>query len=467
MQPTDDRALLRQYAENHSDEAFATLVTRHVNLVYSVALRQVGNAHQAEEITQAVFIILAKKALQLRHDKALSSWLFQATRLTANNFVRSEARRQRREQEAYMQTVLEESGAETWPRIAPLLDAAVAALSEKDRRAIVLRFYEGRNLSEVGAALGAGEAAAKKRVTRALEKLQRYFSRRGVHSTAATIAETISANSVQAAPVALAKSVTIVAMAKGSIATASMMTLVKGTIKVMTYANLKLALGITTAVLLAGGVVTVALKSAENKATPIAGNGQNSASKNLLITSEFVEVPGNLLGDLPAAATAVLTKSQHTNILGTLKQNKKVTVFSQPSIVFPLSPGESQKGSMSMTKPANIAGTNAETGIIWDVNATLSSDSKSVALNLNFEWRELADASPLHDGSQVEIRTTKTTAMATLIPGQTILVRQPAVGDAPDLGGNTAGSTNLLVFVTPQIAHLQQRLQQIIRKSAP
>jgi RNA polymerase sigma factor (sigma-70 family) len=104
MQPTDDSALLRQYTENNSDEAFAALVTRHVNLVYSVALRQVGNPHHAEEIAQAVFIILAKKAVQLRHDTALSSWLFQATRLTANNFVRSESRRHRREEEAYTTT---------------------------------------------------------------------------------------------------------------------------------------------------------------------------------------------------------------------------------------------------------------------------------------------------------------------------------------------------------------------------
>src|SRR5882724_11675306 len=126
MQSTDDRALLRQYAENNSDEAFAALVTRHVNLVYSVALRHVGNPHAAEEITQAVFIILAKKAAQLRHDKALSSWLFQVTRLTANNFVRSEMRRQHREQEAYMQSVLDEVGVEVWSRIAPLLDDAVA-----------------------------------------------------------------------------------------------------------------------------------------------------------------------------------------------------------------------------------------------------------------------------------------------------------------------------------------------------
>ena len=138
----DDSALLRQYADNHSDEAFAELVTRHVNLVYSVALRQVGHPQNAEEITQAVFIILAKKAAGLRHEKALSSWLFQATRWTAINFVRSEIRRQNREQEAQMQTILNQSGGEVWPKIAPLLDDAVAALREKERRAIVLRFYE-------------------------------------------------------------------------------------------------------------------------------------------------------------------------------------------------------------------------------------------------------------------------------------------------------------------------------------
>jgi RNA polymerase sigma factor (sigma-70 family) len=139
MQPEDDGALLRQYAENRSNEAFAAIVARHINLVYSVAQRSLADPHHAEEVTQAVFVILAKKAPQLRHDKALSSWLFQATRLTANNFLRSEIRRHRREQEAYMQSILTEScGDELWPQIAPLLDTAVATLNEKDRRAIVL-----------------------------------------------------------------------------------------------------------------------------------------------------------------------------------------------------------------------------------------------------------------------------------------------------------------------------------------
>ena len=261
MQPTDDSALLRQYAENNSDEAFAALVTRHINLVYSVALRQVGNPHNAEEITQAVFIILAKKAAQLRHDKALSSWLFQTTRLTANNFIRSESRRHRREEEAYMQFVLDEAGTEVWPRIAPLLDSAVAGLREKDRRAILLRFYEGRNLGEVGLALGASEDAAEKRVSRALEKLRQFFTKRGVDSTAAIIAGVISANAVQAAPVALAKSVTAVAIAKGAAASGSTLTLIKGALKIMAWTKAKTAIVVGVAAILAATTGTIVIKA--------------------------------------------------------------------------------------------------------------------------------------------------------------------------------------------------------------
>ena len=261
MQPTDDSALLRQYAENNSDEAFAALVTRHINLVYSVALRQVGNPHHAEEITQAVFIILAKKAAQLRHDKALSSWLFQATRLTANNFIRSETRRHRRKEEAYMQSVLDESGTEGWPRIAPLLDTAVAGLREKDRRAIVLRFYEGRNLREVGLALGASEDAAEKRVNRALEKLRKFFTKRGVDSTTAIIAGAISANSVQAAPAVLAKAVTAVALAKGATASTSTLTLIKGALKIMAWTKAKTIVAVAAGVLLAAGTATVSVQT--------------------------------------------------------------------------------------------------------------------------------------------------------------------------------------------------------------
>jgi RNA polymerase sigma factor (sigma-70 family) len=266
MQSTDDSARLRQYVENNSDEAFAALVTRHINLVYSVALRQVGNPASAQEITQAVFIILARKAGQLRNDKALSSWLFKTTQLTANNFLRSEMRRQSREQEAHdMQTILNEPETDLWPKIAPLLDNAVAALNEKDRRAILLRFYEGKNLREIGNLLGSNEPAAEKRVSRALEKLRKFFTKRGVSSTTAIIAGTISANSVQAAPVTLAKAVTAVAIAKGAAASASTLTLIKGALKIMAWTKAKTAIVAGTVVLLAAGTSIVTIKQIQKE----------------------------------------------------------------------------------------------------------------------------------------------------------------------------------------------------------
>src|SRR6185503_11111780 len=121
MQDTDDIELLRQYAAEQSEAAFETLVKRHVNLVYSAASRSVGNSHQAEEVTQAVFIILARKARGLRQGTILSGWLYQTARLTAANHLRTEIRRARREKEAHMQSLLNETDPGPWPQIAPLL----------------------------------------------------------------------------------------------------------------------------------------------------------------------------------------------------------------------------------------------------------------------------------------------------------------------------------------------------------
>jgi RNA polymerase sigma factor (sigma-70 family) len=139
MQELDDITLLRQYVERNSEEAFAALVTRHINKVYSVALRHTRNPHQAEEITQAVFVILAVKARHLRKGVILSGWFYQTARLSAVTLLRSEIRRARREQEAYMQTILNESETDAWTQIAPWLDAAMAGLNELDRHAVVLR----------------------------------------------------------------------------------------------------------------------------------------------------------------------------------------------------------------------------------------------------------------------------------------------------------------------------------------
>lgn len=263
MQSTGDSELLRRYVQDNSDDAFTTLVEHHIDLVYSVALRQVGNPHLAEEITQAVFIILAKKAHSLRHHQALSSWLFQTTRLTANNFLKSEMRRHHREQEAHMRSTLNETEAEAWQHVEPLLDTAVAVLREKDRQAILLRFYEGRNLREIGSALGTSEGAAEKRVNRALERLRNHFQRRGVNSTTDILASAISANSVQLAPVAMAKSVATVAIAHGAAASVSTLPLINKTLKIMAWTKTKTAIVAGICMLLAAGATTVAIKQKE------------------------------------------------------------------------------------------------------------------------------------------------------------------------------------------------------------
>ena len=273
MQEMDDIELLREYAERDSEAAFAGIVARHLNQVYSVALRHAGNPHAAEEITQAVFVILATKARRLNRRVILSGWLYETARLTALTCIRSEIRRARRE-EAHMQSILNESEsgssrqsgaeAEVWTQIAPLLDAALAKLNETDRHAVVLRFFDGKSMKEVGVALGANEDAAKKRVSRALEKLRKIFTKRGVVSTTNIIAGAISANSIQAAPAALAKTVTAVALAKGAAASASTLTLIQGALKLMAWTKMKTVAVISIGILLATGTSMVVTKKIKN-----------------------------------------------------------------------------------------------------------------------------------------------------------------------------------------------------------
>jgi len=256
----DDMDLVRKFALSGSDEAFATLVRRHVNLVYSAALRRLGKAEEAEEVAQAVFIILAKKAGSLRRGTILSGWLYQTARLTAANFHRAAVRRQRREQEAFMQFSEQSEPDGSWHRLGPLLEEAMARLGPRERDAVVLRFFENCTVREVAATLGLREDAVQKRVNRATDKLRDYFVRRGIQVSAAALLAAMGTHAVQAAPMELASKIAATAALKGGAGGGSTLTLVKGVLKIMAWTKMKTAAVVGVAMILAIGTTTVVVK---------------------------------------------------------------------------------------------------------------------------------------------------------------------------------------------------------------
>jgi len=249
-----DLELLARYSRRHAEDAFAELVRRHLDLVHSAALRQVRVPHLAEEVAQSTFIKLARHAGQLAPDTILTAWLYQVTRRTAIDVVRREASRQLREQIATEMNAMNATAAD-WTHIEPLLDEAMHALDDTDRTAVLLRYFENKSLREVGATLGTSENAAQKRLARAVERLREFFAKRGVNVGASGLVVVISANAVQAAPVGLAASVATAAVLKGTVLTASTVTLGKGMLNLMAISKLKVTATVAV-LLLVGGTTT-------------------------------------------------------------------------------------------------------------------------------------------------------------------------------------------------------------------
>jgi RNA polymerase sigma factor (sigma-70 family) len=211
----DDATLLADYARQRDEAAFAELVRRHVNFVYAAARRQVnGDAHLAQDVTQAVFTDLARKARALAGRPALAGWLFTSTRFAAAKVVRAEQRRRIREQAAQLMDAATDSAAPAdWERLRPVLDAALEDLKEGDRAAILLRYLQGLDYAQVGERLALTDNAARMRTERALERLREQFARRGITSTTAALAVALAGESALAAPAGLAATVTGTALA--------------------------------------------------------------------------------------------------------------------------------------------------------------------------------------------------------------------------------------------------------------
>lgn len=231
----DDAELLREYARDGQETSFAELVRRHVGVVYGVAFRTCsGNAGQAEDVTQMVFAELARRSASLARHPALLGWLHTTTRFTAMKLIRSERRRQQREQQA---SVLHLTNASDpiipWDRLRGVLDAALSGLKDRDRSALLLRFVEGKTLAEVAVSLRISETAARSCVDRALERLRSQLARHGITSTTSAVGLALANPAIAATPPGLAAAVTTSAMAAksaGEVALASIFTMKKALI---------------------------------------------------------------------------------------------------------------------------------------------------------------------------------------------------------------------------------------------
>jgi RNA polymerase sigma factor (sigma-70 family) len=332
-----DWQLLREYRRDGSQAAFSRLVERHLRPVYATCLREVHDPHLAEDVTQAVFLVLARKGPSLRAGVPLSGWLFNVARYAARNALRQEARRAARERKAAeMQATASE--ADSWREIDPVLNDALATLKSGDREIILLRFFHELSFGETGEALGISEDAAKMRVGRAVEKLRRYMAKVGVAVPAAWLAGLLAENAAQAMPAIGAASIAagsaaVVAGGAGSVA------IMEGAIKAMWMAKVKLAATVVGICLVGGGMLGWAAYSH-------GGGGAVAASASTAIVAPNVPEPDwdwrkkgdpeavRLLDQMVAAYDGLSSYSSTAEFSGIQGASPLPTVGSRASIAF-------------------------------------------------------------------------------------------------------------------------------------
>jgi RNA polymerase sigma factor (sigma-70 family) len=322
---TPDSELLGRYARTRSEEAFAELVRRHVNLVYSAALRQVnGDAHLAQDVAQTVFTDLARKAPALSRRATLAGWPYTSAHFAAAKTARTENRRRNREEQFMREPMHESAPAADWEQLRPALDDAMHELKEADREAVLLRYFENQPFADVGAKLGLNENAARMRVDRAVEKLRAVFRQRGIAATSA-LASVISAHAVQTAPAGLAATLATTSLAGAGTGTFALL-------KIMTATQLKLGV---TALAVAGATTALVVQhqiqkqlradyaSLQQQLTQLQADNE-SLSSRLAAAGDAPKLPGDQFNELLKLRGETAALRQQVSELETLRAENRL-----------------------------------------------------------------------------------------------------------------------------------------------
>lgn len=305
LEPAPDAVLLRRYAREHDEGAFRQLVERHIDLVHSLALRRLGgDAHAAADVTQQVFTALARGALRLAPEIVLAGWLYGTTRHLSANWVRAEQSRRARERTAQDLLAMNTAPAAVveWDQVRPWLDTVLDELGERDRTAILLRFFARHTFAQVGGALQVSEDAARMRVERALERLRAALAKRGVLSSAAALGGLLAQNAVAGAPAGLAATVAAGALKGAGVAV--------GIFALMNWT--KLLIGVSGVVVVAGTVATVAVQRDRAAEAPLAAAPLPVAAGSRVDAAPVVAAPTE-----PNAGALALQRAASTSKVST------------------------------------------------------------------------------------------------------------------------------------------------------
>jgi RNA polymerase sigma factor (sigma-70 family) len=285
MKDLSDAQLVLRYARRRDEGAFAEIVRRHGAMVYATCRRSFSDPGAADDATQAVFMLLARKAGGLSRTEALAGWLHGAARLVAREGQRAAGRRRRAEKEAAeMRAASKSESSRDWESVRGELDAAIEKLPRHYRNAVLLSCVEGRSEAEVARELAVPAGTVKSRVSRGLEKLRERLAQRGQVLGVAALATLLAEHGTLEMSTALATKVAGLGAAGAAVAgagaTSVSLLLMEGALKAMMMAKLKLAAAVIGAALVLGTAVPLAHKLVRaGEARPPASGTKGVAAK--------------------------------------------------------------------------------------------------------------------------------------------------------------------------------------------